>query len=181
MSSYWKNLGTALLGRAGGRGVGGAADARSRQASLEMDLREKDEKIEQMKREYGSLEASRERAAAGAGQEQIEKLFRKLAGPLSNLSTLAALAESGKDVTAADMANLVRSVEKILAGAGLEPIGRAGQRAEFDIAAHQRMSGGAVSAGTAVTVRIPGYKLGQKVLQKAMVSAEEDSHGEGGH
>jgi molecular chaperone GrpE (heat shock protein) len=37
------------------------------------------------------------------------------------------------------------------------------------------MSGGAVHAGSPVTVQLPGYRMGERVLMKAMVSAVEDA------
>lgn len=145
----------------------------SRLATLEMDLRERDELISRMKREYAALEAERERAASTAGQEHLEKVLRKVCGPLSNLATLAAAARAGKEVEAKDMAGLVATLERQLTALGLQPIGEAGAASSSDVALHQRMSGGAVHTGTPVTVQIPGYKLGDKVLQKAMVSAKE--------
>ena len=151
-----------------------APEWQARLAALEMDLRERNALLERMKQEYAALEQARDRTAASAGQEELERLFKKLAGPLSTLTTLASAAESGKNVIATDMAQLVRGVEKPLAAAGLEPIGAPGQKTGFEVALHQRMSGGTVREGTPVTVHIPGYRLGQKIIQKAMVSAKED-------
>jgi molecular chaperone GrpE (heat shock protein) len=176
--TYFQNLWAALLGRpsppTGGLPAGTSeADLRARIASLELDLRQRDGQIAQMKREYSALEAARARAEATGGQEQLEKLLRKLCGPLASLSTLAAAAKAGKDVSAADMAGLVSDLEKQLTAYGLKPIGEAGEQTSFDVAAHQRMSGGTVHAGSLVVVRLPGYRFGEKVLQKAMVTAKE--------
>ena len=171
--TYFTRLLNALLGRDVSTAAPSDTVSGSRLATLEMDLRDRDEQIARMKREYAALEADRQRAASTAGQEQMEKLLRKVCGPLSNLSTLAAAARAGKEVSAADMAGLVTNLEKQLAAAGLQCIGEPGAPADFDVALHQRMSGGAVHPGTSVTVQIPGYKLGEKVLQKAMVSAKE--------
>ena len=150
-----------------------AEDLRARLASLQLEVQSRDEQIDQMKREYASVEAARDRAASAGGREQVEKLLRKLCGPLSNLAVLAAAARAGKDVAAEDMAALVGDAEKHLAGVGLQVIGAPGEASAFDVALHQRMSGGAVHSGTPVVVRIPGYKLGEKVLQKALVTAKE--------
>lgn len=173
MSSYFGRIWAAIRGQSPGITAGGDVDLQTRVASLEMDLREKTEQAEQMKREYATLEAARDRAASGAGQDQLERLFKKLAGPLSNLATLVSLCEKGQDVTAADMAQLVRSLEKQLLAAGMEPIGTPGEATAFDPAIHQRVSGGSVSTGTPVAVQLPGYRMGPRVIQKAMVSAAE--------
>ncbi len=185
---YWGRLWAALLGREVVEAAAVAAPAppvalppdeqvaevRARAATLEMDLRERDERIEKLRVEYETLRAERDRAVGRAAQDEVEKLLKKLAGPLSNLVALATLAEAGKDVQAKDLASLVRGVEKELLRAGLEPVGKVGEETRFDVAVHQRMSGGAVREGTPVTIQLPGYRLGDKVLLKAMVSARED-------
>jgi molecular chaperone GrpE (heat shock protein) len=149
------------------------AELRSRVAALELELRERDMRIEEMKREYAALQAARDRAVAAGGQEELEKMLPKLAGPLSNLVTLAVAAKAGKTVSSADMAGLVEDVESSLAAWGFQRLGEPGATTEFDVAAHQRMSGGSVRAGTPVVVRIPGYRFRERMLLKAMVTAKE--------
>ena len=72
---------------------------------------------------------------------------------------------------------MVSDLERALAKAGLEQIGTVGETAEFESSAHQRMSGGDVHTGAAVVVRLPGYKLGGRVVLKAMVSAKGAANG----
>ena len=148
------------------------AELEARLSARETELRQRDDQIGAMKREYAALEAARAEAAALGGTEQLEKLFRKVCGPLSNLATLVAAVRHGKEVAPADMADLVDDLGKQLTAAGLEAIGQAGQAAEFDVALHQRMSGSTVHPGTPVVVQIPGYRLGERILQKAMVTAK---------
>jgi molecular chaperone GrpE (heat shock protein) len=151
-----------------------AAEWRARIASLEMDLVERDKRIDEMQSEYAALQAAKERASVGAGQDQLERLFKKLAGPLANLSVLTAMAEMGREVEVGDLVQLIKGLEKELARAGLEPMGKVGEKTVFDVTCHQRMSGGAVREAVPVTVQIPGYRVGEKILIKAMVSAGED-------
>lgn len=153
------------------------AELTAKVAALEMELKERGERIEQMRAEYETLEAAKKRIAATAGQDEVEKLLKLLSGPLANLAGLTSMAEACDDVEAADLVQLIRDLEKVLTRAGLEQIGTVGERTEFDITGHQRMSGGGVKVGTLVTVRLPGYRLGEKVLIKAMVSAEEEHNG----
>ncbi|MBI3800390.1 MAG: nucleotide exchange factor GrpE [Deltaproteobacteria bacterium] len=171
--SYITRLVDALLGREPPVIVTTEATVNARLAALEMDLRARDQRIVTMQKEYATLEATAKRATTGAGQEQIGELFKKLAAPLANFSLLAAHADTGQSLEAADVTRLFRSVEKHLHAAGLEQVGSAGEHVPFDVAFHQRMSGGMVSAGSPVVVRMPGYRYQGKVLLKAMVTAKE--------
>lgn len=176
---YWQRLWAALAGRDAWTPEPGTPDEqiaglRAQVASLAMDLAERDRQIAQMRGEYGNLEVARQNAATGAGQEELARLFKRLSGTLANLAALTAAAEAGQPVEVGDLVSLFHSLEKDLARGGLEAIGKVGQKAEFDVACHQRMSGGAVHPGTPVTVHLPGYRLGDRVLMKAMVSATQD-------
>ena len=185
-TGYWSRLWAAFRGRdttlTGMASTGAgcppadeqAAECQARVASLEMDLAEREKQMEQMRGEYAALELASQRARAGAGQEQLEKLFKKLAGSLANLTALTAMAEAGREVEVTDLTQLIRGLEKELARAGLEPIGQPGEQTRFETSRHQRMSGGAVQSGIPVTVHLPGYRLGEKVLLKAMVSTRDE-------
>jgi molecular chaperone GrpE (heat shock protein) len=176
-TGYWSRLLAAALGRLPPAPKFDATDAAARVAGLELELRERDQRIQQMQAEYAALQAAKERAATAAGEEHIERLFRRLAGPLSNLEALAALSEAGHQAAPSDFAVLVRALANEAARAGLERIGTVAETAGFDPSLHQRMSGGSVHPGKQVTVRMPGYRLGNKILLKAMVSAKEERDG----
>ena len=179
--SYWTRLIHAVLGRPRAALAHPESAVRptaedSRIRSLQMDIQDRDRRIEQMRSEYAALQAGRDRAAAEAGAGQVEHLFKKLSGTLSNLAALTAMHDAGQSVSAADFAALARSLEKELGKAGLERIGTPGEAAAFNVAHHQRMSGGMVRDGSPVTVRVPGYRMGQQILLKAMVTSPEDRH-----
>ena len=186
---YGRRLFAALLGRevrpaAGDVSPDAPADEqiaglRALVATPELDLRERDRQIEEMRSEYATLEAARDRAAAGAGRGELEKLFKRMAGPLANLAALTAMADAGQQVLVEDLVSLIRGLQKELARTGLETIGTVGEQVPFEVGCHQRMSGGAVSAGTPVTVQLPGFRLGEKVLFKAMVSADRGAGEDG--
>jgi molecular chaperone GrpE (heat shock protein) len=181
---YWQRLWAALTGRDVSSPVlaqdKGMADLRARVGSLELDLGERDRQIAQMRSEYAALEGAKERAAAASGREELERLFRRLCGILANLSGLRAAAEAGEEVQVADLLSLVQSLEKELGRGGLQPIGKVGQQTTFNVALHQAMGGGAVAPGMPVTVQLPGFRLNERVLLKAMVRVAEGS-ARGGH
>ncbi|HNR32253.1 MAG TPA: hypothetical protein PKI11_15285 [Candidatus Hydrogenedentes bacterium] len=173
---FLERCAAALLRRKAGTGPMPETEAgwRARVATLEMDLRERDERIRKMQAEYGHIEAARQRAETEAGADELARLFKRLAGSLSNLATLEALDRSGRPVEAGDLLSLFEGLMKELRKAGLEQIGDVGEEAGFDAAAHQRMSGGGVHPGTPVVVEMPGYRLGETVILKAMVRSKEE-------
>jgi molecular chaperone GrpE (heat shock protein) len=178
MSGYLSGLWSALLGRETGATAAGSEDEvglRARVASLQMDLRERDAQIASLQSEHEAQRADRDRAVASSAEERLEKVLKRVAPALSSASALRAMVEQGKEVAPADILASVRDVERELARAGLVIVGAPGERAVFDPAVHQRMSGGDVRPGSDVVVRLPGYKLGDRVLLKAMVSAGEEA------
>ena len=66
-----------------------------------------------------------------------------------------------------------RLAEQLLAEAGLVRVGEVGTQEPFDTRRHQRMSGADLTDGKPVTVRFVGYRLGETVLLKAMVSRQD--------
>ena len=182
-TGYFGRLLAAILGRdasaSGADLPDDPAKLKAMVASLKMDLQERDERIATMRGEYEQLEASKVHSTATAGTEELTGLLKKLSGPLANIAVLRDAAAAGEDVQADDVLQLVASLEKVLTRAGLEVIGRSGEAVTFDSAVHQRMSGGPVSDGVPVKIEVPGYRMGSRVLQKALVSAEENHHGEG--
>ena len=131
-----------------------------------------------MRREYEQLEVSKQQSTASAGKEELTTLMKKLSGPLSNIAVLRDAAAAGEDVQVDDLLRLIASLEKVLKRAGLEVIGPSGEASGFDPAVHQRMSGGSVRDGVAVKIEVPGYRQGERVLQKALVSVEGNGNGE---
>ena len=173
--SYFGRLLAALLGRDTQEGLpADAVGLRSRVATLEMDLAERDERIAKMKQEYEQLQVAKERVSEEAGGEELERFFKKAAAPLSNLAALTGAARAGHEIEVRDVLQLVESLAKVFARAGLEQVGAAGERVSFDTDLHQRMSGGSVAAGKEVKICVPGYRIENRVLLKAMVTSQED-------
>ncbi len=172
---YLARLVAAILGRDTMAGLPtDVVELRSRVATLEMDRTERDQRIAKMKQEYEQVQLARERATENAGSEELEQFFTKAAAPLSNLAALAAAAKEGHAVEVNDVLQLAGSLAKVFARAGLEQIGAPGEQASYNANLHQRMSGGSVASGKAVKLCVPGYRLGNKVLLKAMVTSRED-------
>ena len=174
---YWSRLWKVLRGQSAETHTDLAnaspADLQSRNVALELDLRDRDDRIAVMRREYEQLQTAGRRDDTGVRQEELERLLKRLAGPLANMLALTAMSRAGREVEVADMLQLVDSLVKELGRAGLEPIGEAGLATTFDVAGHQRLSGGAVQPGSPVVVQIPGFRFGTTVLLKAMVSMPE--------
>ena len=161
-----------------GEPAAAAGDPRARAVALEMDLRDRDAEIARLRQEYERLQAEAERGRAGAAAAGFQALAKRLAPLLSQLATMQALAETGREVRAADVLKLFAKVEQVLADAGMTRIGAPGEETVFDTRQHQRMSGGDVDDGDPITVRFVGYRLGETMLAKAMVSRRGTSPAE---
>ena len=181
-TGYFLRLCAALLGRDvlydGDDLPDDPAKLKATVALLRLDIEERDERIGAMRDEYGQLEVSKQQSTASAGEEELTTLMKKLSGPLSNIAVLRDAASAGEDVLVDDLLHLVASLEKVLTRAGLEVIGHSGDASCFDPVVHQRMSGGSVRDGVPVKIEVPGYRLGGRVLQKALVSVEGNGDGE---
>ncbi|CAK0774302.1 molecular chaperone GrpE [Gammaproteobacteria bacterium] len=141
----------------------------ARVAALELDLRDRDKEIRQLRQEYElqreqTLRQRNEAAAVG-----FESLARQLAPTLSQLATMQALADMDRAVQVEDILKLFEKVEQVLTRAGLTRIGTVSAMTTFDPRAHQRMSGVDLDDGDPVIIRFVGYRLGEIVLLKAMV------------
>lgn len=147
-------------------------DPRIRIATLEMDLRDRDAEIGRLRQEYDRLREQAVRQQSEAATGGLEALARRLAPLLSQLATMQALAGAGRPLRAEDILALFGQVEQRLTEAGLTRVGTVGAEEPFDTRHHQRMSGCDVRDGDPVTVRFVGYRLGEKVLLKAMVSRQ---------
>jgi molecular chaperone GrpE len=166
-----------LLGKSRADGENQPAPAssglQSRIGHLEMDLRQRDERIAEMQKEFEHQRRQAAMQAAGAGKEQVRKLMKKVAPFLSQMDVMRHVAEGGKEVACRDLLVLLAKIEQVLIEAGLTPHGKTGAIEAFDHQIHQRMSGGDVETGIEVRVRFPGYSFDGQVLLKAMVSSKE--------
>jgi molecular chaperone GrpE len=147
----------------------------SRIASLEMDLQERDQKIARLRREFDLQSRQSGQAVADAAAGELERLARRAAPLLSQLSTLQAMADAGREVRPHDLLKLAGKIRQLFVDAGLEPLGRCGEVSPFDTRIHQRLSGGDVREGDPVKVRFEGYRFHDTVVTKAMVSRQEES------
>ena len=154
---------------------GGGAGDYARVATLEMDVKERDERIERLQREFALERRRAETASSGAVDAGIEELARKAAGLFANLRAMCARHERGDEVRAGDVLKVAARIETLFAERGLEPLGEVDAEVPFDSRLHQRMSGGDVSDGDPVRVRFVGYRFSGKIVAKAMVSRTEGS------
>lgn len=135
-----------------------------------LDLQDRESQLAKLRQEYARREEQAKAEAAEAGQKAMFSLGRKLGPLLSQLASIRSMSEAGREVRSKDVLILFGKIEKVLAEAGLWPIGQVGEGTVFDPRLHQRMSGGDVQEGDQVVVRFVGYKLGEEVVTKAMVS-----------
>ncbi|MDO8812570.1 MAG: nucleotide exchange factor GrpE [Gallionella sp.] len=159
--------------RAALRALAGNApeDPRNRVASLELDLRQKDDEIAALREEYGRLRQQGERERGSAASAGFDALARRLAPLLSQLATMESMASGERAPRLEDVFKLFDMLEKVLAEDGLMRIGTVGEETAFDSRWHQRIGGAEVDDGDRIRVRFIGYRMGENVLLKAMVSS----------
>jgi molecular chaperone GrpE (heat shock protein) len=113
--------------------------------------------------------AARRDAVAAALAERLEPALADAAAALAQLGLQERLLAEGKPVGTGDVLALARALGRALERVGLVPVGQPGDAAGFDPAWHQPLSGSLPSAGAAVQIRMPGFRLGDKLVRKAMV------------
>jgi len=91
---------------------------------------------------------------------------------MGQLALQSRLIDEGNPVRAKDVMALAGALARVLEKNGLERMGTPGERVAFDPVLHRSTGGAVLLEGTDVTVRGPGYRLGGKVLCKAMVQKE---------
>lgn len=155
-------------------------DLRNRVASLELDLRQKDDEVAALREEYGRLRQQGERERDSAVNAGFDALARRLVPLLAQLATMESLAGGERAPRLEDVFKLFDMLEKVLTEDGLARIGTVGEEAAFDSRWHQRMGGAEVDDGDRIRVRFIGYRMGENVLLKAMVSraVAKDNSGE---
>ena len=170
MTAQNNNLATRI--RAALKALGGNTpeDLRNRVASLELDLRQKDGEIAALREEYQRLREQGQRERDSAASAGFDALARRLAPLLAQLATMESMAGGERAPRLEDVFKLFDMLEKTLAEDGLARIGAVGEETAFDTRWHQRIGGAEVDDGDRVRVRFIGYRIGENVLLKAMVS-----------
>jgi len=162
-----------------GEPAGGGA---ARVAALELELKERDERLKRMQHEF-ELERGRvDSEVAGAGEAELEAVVRRLAPTLANLEAMRHRHAAGLNVRMEDLFRLVQRLEGELSSRGLQRIGECAAEVPFDHRVHQRLSGGDLREGDPVRVRFVGYRFAGKVVAKALVTGatpEEEGEREG--
>ena len=124
-----------------------------------------------LRREMEAERAQRIDAEAAALSARLEGPLSDAAGTLGQLALQARLIEEGKPVTSRDVMALTQNLSRAFAALGLNPAAAVGDAVTFDPALHQPLGGAAPTPGSAVTIRLPGYRLGGRLLRKSFIEA----------
>jgi len=169
-----------LAGDPGG-GAAPPGGLAARVAALEIELKDRDERLKRTRHEFELERGRADSEVAGAGQAELLEAVRRLAPTLANLEAMRHRHAEGLEVRIEDLFKLVGRLEGELASRGLERLGQCGTEVPFDPREHKRLSGGDLNDGDPVRVRFVGYRFAGKVLAKAMVtrvSPDEPAAGE---
>ena len=147
--------------------------AAARIVELEMQLTERNDRIAALLAESNAQRGAARGDAEAVAADRMSKLLRRLAPLLAQADAMRHFEAAGKPLRAEDAFALVSKIEKVLAEEGVERIGEAGEETGFDPRFHQRLSGGDVKDGDRVHVRFVGFRQGDRVLNKALVTRKE--------
>lgn len=139
---------------------------------LRRQLAARDVQIAGLRAEYAALQARLAGAESATAKSERLALFRQLQPVLVQLPTVRAAVESGADLTARDVLELLAPLDQLVADLGLACIGEAGDETAYDARLHRAVGRGAGSAqpGDRVRVRYVGYELDGEVIARAEVT-----------
>ncbi|MBU1488135.1 nucleotide exchange factor GrpE [bacterium] len=146
-----------------------ALRADSKKATLRLDLEEARNRAEALKRELKHERAARGDTVKAAIAQRLRPMLTEAASIMAQLALQSRLIEEGKPVGARDVMALAQGLVRVFEKQGLASFGEVGAETDFNPAQHQPLGGPAPGAGAKVVVRVQGYKLGSKVVKKALV------------
>lgn len=142
------------------------------QGDLRQQLAVRDVQAANLRAEYAALQNHLASAESATAKTERLALFRQLQPVLVQLPTMRAAVESGADLTARDVLELLAPLDQLVEDLGLACIGEAGQETTYDPRLHRAVGRGAGSTqpGDRVGVRYVGFGLDGEVIAKAEVT-----------
>lgn len=119
--------------------------------------------------EYQRLQAQMQQQRTDLEQELQQQVLLQLESWLVQWPTAAYAAQQNPQVPAVRLLPLLKPVESMLQGWGVEAIAPVGIELPYDPQLHQLMDGTA-QPGDTVRVRYTGYRQGERLLHRAKVS-----------
>lgn len=136
-------------------------------AGLRIELAECKEEIFRLRKEYAlQMEQSGARIDSVAG-EAVESLLVQFAEPLATLSAMQVRHLEKGDLNPDDVFKVAASFENILAGRGLQKIGRVGEEQPYEPKLHHMLDATLPHHGQPVRIRFPGFRFRGKLIAKA--------------
>lgn len=159
------------------RAAGENSELIKRIAALELDIRDRDAEIRQLRQEYHFQREQMAHCQAEAGIIALEGLARQLATPLAQLGAMRAVLDTGREVRLEDIFKMIEKFENTLIKSGVTRIGAVGAVTAFDSRLHHCLSGPELQENNPVVIRFSGYRHGETILLKAMVNYHPPSVG----
>ncbi|MDR3577283.1 MAG: nucleotide exchange factor GrpE [Anaerolineaceae bacterium] len=143
--------------------------------SLQLDLQERDKKIELLNQELERLRLNQKDLLKETSTAALEELFSSLSPAVAQLVTQAYLAnQQNKLIQSKDILLVAQRLISILEQSGLQLLGQPGQQVQFDPRLHTPLSASnSFTTGQAVVVRFVGLSYRGKIIRKAGVELLE--------
>ncbi|MGF1505332.1 MAG: hypothetical protein ACFB51_09450 [Anaerolineae bacterium] len=133
---------------------------------------EREQQIERLREEYAALQSRGSETAAESERAQNLAFFRTIQPVVTQLPTIRAAVESGADISAKDVLDLLAPLDEALQSLGFERIGEAGQELPSNPKRHRAVGRGShsIAPDDPVRVRYVGYLYQAEVVCKAQVT-----------
>lgn len=125
--------------------------------------------LQALRQEYQRLHTQLQQQRSILWQAFQQETLQTLESFLLQWPTAAHAAQNNPEAPAVKVLPLLRPIEQLLQGWGIEPIGRVGAEVAYDPQRHQLMAGSA-QAGDRVVIRFLGYRQGDRLLYRAKVA-----------
>jgi molecular chaperone GrpE (heat shock protein) len=154
-------------------GLRRALETQQRQVEdLQSQLEQHVAQIENLRAEYSALQLRQAQSGSTTAHDERLSLFKRLQVIATQLPTMRAALESGADLKAHDVIDMLRPFDQMLMDLDFQRIGDAGQEADYNPTRHKAVGRGAASinAEDRVRVRYVGYLYQGDVVCKAEVT-----------
>lgn len=142
-------------------------------------MRKLEQKNKELVDEFKRYKNEHEKLSEDIRDNERVAVFRALEPVLTQIPVVIADVNSGVDITAPDLARLMKMIPIRMKSVGIEMIGDVNQQVGFDPAIHQLLASetNKLDRGHQTVIIVPGFKYQDQILTRAEVEPIEAENG----